>query len=92
MADQLAIAIHNANLHQQNKRLLARAERRARLLEAAAKVSRDVTSILDMDTLLKRTVDVIATPMASTMPASFSWTRPASGLCSGQAVARPAPR
>jgi len=59
MADQLAIAIHNANLHQQNKRLLARAERRARLLEAAAKVSRDVTSILDMDTLLKRTVDVI---------------------------------
>jgi GAF domain-containing protein len=59
MADQLAIAIHNARLHHQNRRLLARAKRRARLLEAASQVGRDVTSILDMDELLSRTVDII---------------------------------
>jgi GAF domain-containing protein len=59
MADQLAIAIHNAQLHAENQRLLARAERRARLLEAAARVGRDVTSILDLDELLGRTVDII---------------------------------
>ncbi len=59
MADQLAIAIHNARLHERNRRLLARAQRRARLLAAAAQVGRDVTSILDMDELLNKTVDVI---------------------------------
>ena len=59
MADQLAIAINNARLHAENRRLLTRAERRARLLEAASQVGRDVTSILDMDQLLPRTVDVI---------------------------------
>jgi len=59
MADQLAIAIHNAELHLQNRQLLARARRRARLLEAAAQVGREVTSILDLDELLNRTVDII---------------------------------
>ncbi|MEE8391445.1 MAG: GAF domain-containing protein, partial [Anaerolineae bacterium] len=59
MADQLSVAINNANLHLQNRRLLARAERRARLLEAASQVGRDVTSILDMDELLSKTVDII---------------------------------
>ncbi len=59
MADQLAVAIHNAWLHAENRRLLARAERRARLLQAAAQVGRDVTSILDLDELLNRTVDII---------------------------------
>jgi len=59
MADQLAVAINNAMLHAENQRLLARTERRARLLEAAARVGRDVTSILDMDELLNRTVDII---------------------------------
>ncbi|HET91749.1 MAG TPA: sensor histidine kinase [Chloroflexi bacterium] len=59
MADQLAVAIHNAHLHTENRRLLARAERRARLLEAASEVGRDVTSILDMDELLNKTVDII---------------------------------
>jgi GAF domain-containing protein len=59
MADQLAVAIHNANLHLQNRRLLARAERRARLLAAAAQVGRDVTSILDMDELMSEMVDII---------------------------------
>ncbi len=59
MADQLAIAIHNAQLHLQNHELLAEAERNARLLVAAAQVGQDVTSILDMDELLNRTVDII---------------------------------
>ncbi len=59
MADQLAIAIKNARLHQENQRLLARAQRRARLLEAAAQVGRDATSILDLDELLNKVVDII---------------------------------
>jgi GAF domain-containing protein/CheY-like chemotaxis protein len=59
MADQLAVAISNAHLHLQNRRLLARVQRRARLLEAASQVGRDVTSILDMDELLRKTVDII---------------------------------
>ncbi len=59
MADQLAIAIQNARLHQQNSRLLARIERRAKLLAAAAEVGRNVTAILDLDGLLRRTVDII---------------------------------
>lgn len=59
MADQLAIAIHNARLHRENQRLLTRFERRARLLGAAAEVGRQVTSILDLDVLLNNTVDII---------------------------------
>jgi GAF domain-containing protein len=59
MADQLAIAINNASLHLENRRLLARAERRARLLEAASQVGRHVTSILDIGELLNKTVDII---------------------------------
>ncbi len=59
MADQLAVAIHNATLHAENRRLLAQAERRARLLAAAAQVGRDVSSILDLEDLFARTVDII---------------------------------
>jgi signal transduction histidine kinase/CheY-like chemotaxis protein/uncharacterized protein YigA (DUF484 family) len=59
VADQLAIAINNARLHRQNQRLLGQAKRNARLLSAAAQVGQDVTSILDMDELLNRTVDII---------------------------------
>jgi GAF domain-containing protein/BarA-like signal transduction histidine kinase len=59
MADQLAIAIHNARLHAQNQSLLAQAQRRTRLLEAAAQVGYDVTSILDLDELLSKAVDII---------------------------------
>ena len=59
MADQLAVAIQNARLYARNQNLLDQAERRARLLDAAAQVGRDVTSILDMDALLNRAVDVI---------------------------------
>ncbi len=59
MADQLAIAIANARLYTRYGAVVEQARRRARLLEAAAEVGRDVTSILDLDRLLNRTVDVI---------------------------------
>jgi signal transduction histidine kinase/DNA-binding response OmpR family regulator len=59
MADQLAIAINNAQLHLQNQRLLAQAERNARLLAAASQVGQGVTSILNLDDLLNKTVDII---------------------------------
>ncbi len=59
MADQLAIAISNARHYAEYKAVLARAERRAKLLEAAAEVGRNVTMILDLDELLHKTVDII---------------------------------
>ncbi len=59
MADQLAIAIDNARQHSQNHFLLKQAERRARLLDAANEVGRGVASILDLDELLPKTVDII---------------------------------
>jgi GAF domain-containing protein len=52
MADQLAIAIQNSQLHRQ-------AERRSRLLKAANRVGKEVTSILDLDQLLPHTVNII---------------------------------
>lgn len=52
MADQLAVAIQNSKLHRQ-------AERRSRLLKAANRVGREATSILDLEKLLPRTVDII---------------------------------
>jgi signal transduction histidine kinase len=59
MADQIALAIHNARLHHQNEHLFKQAERRATLLQAGAVVSRNITSILDLDELLSGTVDII---------------------------------
>jgi K+-sensing histidine kinase KdpD len=59
LADQLAIAIDNANQHRNNQVLLQQAERNARLLEAANQVGRGVSSILDIDELLPKTVDII---------------------------------
>jgi signal transduction histidine kinase len=59
MADQLAVAINNARLHQQNAHLFQRAARQAALLQAGAVVSRNITSILDLDELLNGTVDII---------------------------------
>ncbi len=52
MADQLAIAIQNSNLHRQ-------AERRSRLLKAANRVGKEVTSILNIEELLPQTVNII---------------------------------
>lgn len=59
MADQLAIAIHNSNLHRKNQDLIRQSERRTRLLEAANVVGREVTSILALDELLPGTVNII---------------------------------
>ncbi len=59
MADQLAVAIQNANLHRKNHDLLRQAERRARLLRAANTVGKEVTSVLDLDELLPRMVNTI---------------------------------
>jgi len=59
MADQLAVAINNARLHYQNELLFKQAARRATLLQAGAFVSRNITSILDLDELLSSTVDII---------------------------------
>lgn len=59
MADQLGVAIANANLHRQNQDLLRQAERRARLLQAANKVGKEVTSVLSLDELLPKMVDTI---------------------------------
>ncbi len=59
MADQLAVAIQNARLYERHRQALAATQRQARLLEAAAEVGHGVTSILDMQELLSKTVDII---------------------------------
>lgn len=50
---------HNQYLLQQNNLMLAMLERRNKLLETAARVGQAVTSLLDLDELLKRAVDII---------------------------------
>lgn len=59
MADQLAVAIHNSNLHREKQTLLRQAERRTRLLQTANRVGKEATSILEMDVLFPHTVDII---------------------------------
>ncbi len=49
----------NKHLLQQNERMFAMLERRHKLLETAARVGQMVTSILDLDDLLKYTVNII---------------------------------
>jgi signal transduction histidine kinase/DNA-binding NarL/FixJ family response regulator len=49
----------NKHLLQQNERMFAMLDRRHRLLETAARVGQMVTSILDMDDLLKYSVNII---------------------------------
>lgn len=57
---QLSSALErNKHLLQQNERMFAMLERRHRLLETAARVGQMVTSILDLDGLLKHTVNII---------------------------------
>ena len=57
---QLSSALEkNKHLLQQNERMFALLDRRHRLLETAARVGQMVTSILDMDVLLKHTVNII---------------------------------
>lgn len=59
IADQLAIAINNSRLHSQIRELIYQSVRRARLLEAANEVGHEVATILDLDQLLPKTVDII---------------------------------
>ncbi|MBC7876362.1 MAG: response regulator [Anaerolineales bacterium] len=49
----------NKHLLQQNQRMFSMLERRHKLLETAARVGQMVTSILDLDELLKHTVNII---------------------------------
>ncbi len=49
----------NDFLNRQNQHIIAMLERRQHLLEAAARVSHGITSILDLDTLLRTTVDIL---------------------------------
>ncbi len=59
MADQLAVAIHNSNLHREKQDLLRQAERRSRLLQAANRVGKEAASILELDALLPQIVNII---------------------------------
>jgi signal transduction histidine kinase len=59
IADQLAIATNNSRLHSQIRELIYQSVRRARLLEAANAVGHEVATILDLDQLLPKTVDII---------------------------------
>jgi len=54
-----AAADRNKYLLQQNRRMVEMLERRHRLLETAARVGQMITSILDLDDLLKYTVNII---------------------------------
>lgn len=57
---ELTRALHrNAELNEENVQLLEKAQRQARLLEAGARVSQHIISILDLDALLEATVDAI---------------------------------
>jgi signal transduction histidine kinase/DNA-binding response OmpR family regulator len=49
----------NARLNAENLQLLERAQRQTALLEAGARVSRSITSILDLEQLLSATVEAI---------------------------------
>ncbi|MBN1304609.1 MAG: GAF domain-containing protein [Anaerolineales bacterium] len=59
MADQLAVAIKNARLNNENRSLLEQTKRRAVLLNTANRVGKEVTSELDLDRLLPKMVDTI---------------------------------
>lgn len=52
-------AERNAMLAEENRRMVVVLQRRHRLLEAAARVGRSITSILDLDELLRSAVDII---------------------------------
>ncbi len=54
----------NDFLNRQNQHVIAMLERRQHLLEAAARVSHGITSILDLDTLLRSTVDILCDEFA----------------------------
>ncbi|GAB4579372.1 MAG: hypothetical protein Fur0022_21100 [Anaerolineales bacterium] len=53
------VAARNEYLFEQNRQIIALLQRRQRLLEASARVSHNITSILNLDQLLNDTVNVI---------------------------------
>jgi signal transduction histidine kinase/DNA-binding response OmpR family regulator len=53
------LADQNKFLDEQNKHVIARMERHQRLLQAAASVGHNITSILDLDELIQTTVNTI---------------------------------
>ena len=55
----MEVATRNDYLFEQNRQIIALLQRRQRLMEAAARVSHNITSILDLDKLLNDTVSVI---------------------------------
>ncbi|HRQ23400.1 MAG TPA: response regulator, partial [Anaerolineales bacterium] len=62
---QLSSALEkNKHLLQQNERMFTMLERRHRLLETAARVGQMITSILDLDDLLRHTVNIICAEFA----------------------------
>jgi signal transduction histidine kinase/DNA-binding NarL/FixJ family response regulator len=62
---QLSSALEkNKHLLQQNERMFAMLERRHRLLETAARVGQMITSILNLDDLLRHTVNIICAEFA----------------------------
>jgi signal transduction histidine kinase/DNA-binding NarL/FixJ family response regulator len=62
---QLSSALEkNKHLLQQNERMFSMLERRHRLLETAARVGQMITSILDLDDLLRHTVNIICAEFA----------------------------
>jgi GAF domain-containing protein len=59
MADQIAIALQNGFWYRQVQDLLGQSQRRSRLLAATSQVGQQATSILDLDELLPKTVDIV---------------------------------
>jgi signal transduction histidine kinase/DNA-binding response OmpR family regulator len=60
VADQLSLALENARLYQETKRTEEALERQNERLSAAAEIGRLVTSTLDLDTILSRTVQLVS--------------------------------
>ncbi len=54
------VAARNEYLFEQNRQIITLLQRRQRLLEAAARVSHNITSLLNLDQLLNATVNVIS--------------------------------
>ncbi len=70
----------NKHLLQQNERMFSMLERRHKLLETAARVGQMVTSILDLDDLLKHTVNIICSEFNFIIQVSFWSLRMGNGL------------
>jgi len=82
----------NKYLLQQNERMFSMLERRHRLLETAARVGQVVTYILDLDDLLKRTVDIICSEFSFYYSGVFLSQRMGNGLFCGRDTLRRAGR